>query len=102
MPDAVCHEGVAPRLGLRTPTYLSRKSVGAVRCGEGVRGGLECICGGIPGGFCGSFASSPFGHWSLVGMLLVGHFDMLLCSSVSAGRWCRDRLEGDTGKRNCN
>lgn len=29
MRDAVCHEGaVAPRLGLRTPTYLPRKPAG--------------------------------------------------------------------------
>lgn len=108
MRDAVCHErALAPRPGLRTPKYQPRKPAGAVGCGEEVRGGLECICGGLLGGFCGSLASSlcgglASGLWGLVGVLCIGHLDMLLCSSGPAKRWCRVRLEEDMGKGNCN
>lgn len=76
MRNAVCHHGaVAPRLGLSTLTYLPRKPAGAVGCGEGVRGGVECIFGGLLGGFRGSLTSSPSGGLASVPC---GHFGMLI------------------------
>lgn len=67
---------VAPHLGLRTPTYLPQKPAEAVGFGEGVRGGVECICGGLLGGFRGGLASSPSG--SIIGIPFNGPFGILV------------------------
>lgn len=73
MRDAVCHEeGGVSMPGIRIPTCLPQKPAGAVCFGEGVRRGVECICGGLLGGFRGGLASSP--SRSIIGILFNGHF----------------------------
>lgn len=67
---------MAPRLGLRTPTYLPQKPAEAVGFGEGVCGGVECICGGLLGGFRGGLANSPSG--SIIGISFNGHIGILV------------------------